>query len=60
MTGEKIREIRRKLFMTQREFSEKIGVHCKVVSDWERNNETPSLRNQKKIFDLCKENGIEI
>ena len=27
MTGEKIREIRRKLFMTQKEFSEKIGVH---------------------------------
>lgn len=60
MTAERIREIRRKLFMTQKEFARVLGVHWISVSDWERNNETPSLKNQKKIFELCKENNIKI
>lgn len=60
MTAEKIKEIRLKLFMTQKEFADKLGVHYMVVSNWERNKEIPHLRNQKKIFELCKENGIEV
>lgn len=55
MTGEQIKEIRIKLFMTQREFSETIGVHHITVSDWENGKVKPSLRHQKKINELAKE-----
>lgn len=54
MTGEKIREIRISLFMTQREFAKELGVHYVTVSDWENGKVVPSLRHQKKINELAK------
>lgn len=54
MTGEKIREIRISLFMTQREFAKELGVHYVAVSDWENGKVVPSLRHQKKINELAK------
>ena len=45
--------------MTQTEFGKLLGVSEQTVRLWELNKKVPHLRNQKKIFDLCKENGIE-
>lgn len=60
MKGNSIKQVRTQLFMTQLEFAKVIGVHTIVVSQWERGIRNPSLRHQKAIIDLCKENGIKI
>lgn len=60
MNGIKIRELRHKLFMTQAEFGKLLDVSEQTIRLWELNKKVPHLRNQKKIFELCKENGINI
>lgn len=60
MNGVKIKELRHKLFMTQAEFGKLLDVSEQTIRLWELNKKVPHLRNQKKIFDLCKENNIEI
>lgn len=59
MDGKKIKEIRYKLFMTQSKFGKAIGVSKNTVSDWENNVIGVSLRNQEKIYNLCKERNID-
>lgn len=60
MNGKKLREIRKKLFMTQDDLAKVLGVHWGTISEWERDVRNIGLKNQKKIFDLCKENNIEV
>lgn len=60
MSGVKIRELRHKLFMTQAEFAKLMGVTEQTIRFWESDKKIPHLRNQKKIFDLCKGNNIEV
>ena len=59
MTGKKIKEIRVAMLMTQREFADALGVHPITLSDWEIGDRVPSLRNQRKIVELCKKNNID-
>lgn len=59
MNGEKIKQLRVKLYMTQREFAKEIGVHWVTVCQWEKEEKRPSLRNQKKMVELATKNGIE-
>lgn len=59
MTKEQVKKIRQKLFMTQVRFGDTIGVSQKTVSDWENGIVGVSLRNQEKIFNLCKEKNIK-
>ena len=60
MSGIKIKELRHNLFMTQAEFAKLMGVTEQTIRFWESDKKIPHLRNQKKIFELCKENGIEV
>lgn len=60
MTSERIKYIRIKLFMTQELFAKELKVHVATVKSWEQDISIPSLKNQKKIFELCKENNIEV
>lgn len=60
MNGTKIKELRHKLYMTQTEFGELVGVSQQTVRLWETNKKIPHLRNQKKIAELCKENNVEL
>lgn len=55
-----IREIRRKLLLTQTEFAEAIGMSMSSVQKWEENGQRPSLNTQRKIIYLCKKNGINV
>lgn len=60
MTSERIKYIRIKLFMTQELFAKELKVHVATVKSWEQDISIPSLKNQKKIFELCKKYGINI
>lgn len=47
-----IREIRRKLLLTQTEFAEAIGMSLGAVQKWEEQGTMPSLKAQRKIAQL--------
>lgn len=47
-----IREIRRKLFLTQTEFAKALGMSLGAVQKWEEQGTTPSLKSQRKILKL--------
>ena len=59
MTREQVKKIRTNLFMTQEKFAKEINVSQKTVSGWENGVVGISLRNQEKIFNLCKEKNIK-
>ena len=54
-----IREIRRKLLLTQTEFAKAIEMSLSAVQTWEEKGMMPSLKAQRKILELCKKNGIK-
>lgn len=59
MTAEQVRKIRKKLFLTQAEFAKILGVNKNTVCNWETNDFSPSIKMQKKIYQICQENNIE-
>ena len=52
--GDKLRNHRKKLCMTQEEVAEKIGVSAQAVSKWEAGDCLPDLFNLKAVSDLYK------
>ena len=52
--GDKLRNHRKKLGMTQEEVAEKIGVSAQAVSKWEAGDCLPDLFNLKAVSDLYK------
>lgn len=54
------KKIRLQAMMTLEEFSKALGLSITSVSKWERGLMRPSLSNQRKIVEFCKERGIEI
>lgn len=55
-----IKEIRKKLYLTQKSFAEQIGISLGAVSSWEQGKRNPNLTQQRKIAELCKKNKIKI
>ena len=49
--GERIKERRKQLMMTQKELGDKIQVTQKQISKYERNESIPSLNQIEKIAD---------
>ena len=52
--------IRIKAMLSQKEFAKEIGVSITTISKWELGKCKPSFRQQRKIVDFCKTNGIEV
>ena len=48
-TGEKIKELRKKFELTQKQLAEKIHVSSQVISNWERGYSTPDSEDVKKL-----------
>lgn len=55
-----IKTIREKLFLTQTEFAEMLGVSLTTVCRWENKVFEPTMKVKKKIAQICKENSIYI
>lgn len=61
-TGQNIRDIRKSLNLTQKEFGEKIGVSRSCVEKWEVKNYEPdfkTLRKMKEVFGISYEEIID-
>lgn len=49
--GERIKEARKGVGMTQKELAEKLGVHQKDICRWETGERAPSIQ---KLTELCR------
>lgn len=54
------KSIRTKAYLTQERFAKAIGVKIGTVQSWEQGKRNPSLTQQGKIVEFCKNNNIEI
>lgn len=55
-----IKAIRYKAYLTQKKFAKVLGVHENTVRCWEKGTRNPSLTQQGKIVNFCKENNIKV
>ena len=56
----KVKEIRQKVMLTQKEFANVLNISLAVVQNWEQGKNEPSLRYKRKLVEFCKANGIEV
>lgn len=54
------KRIREKLFLTQTEFAEMLGVSLTTVCRWENNVFEPTMKAKRKIAQICRENNIDL
>ena len=54
------KKIRQGLYMSQKEFAQAVGVSSTTVVKWETHKASPSLRHQKKVIELAKENQVAV
>lgn len=50
--GKKIKAIRKKRGLTQKQLAELLGVKQQNISDWERGERSPSVKNLKKLSEI--------
>jgi DNA-binding helix-turn-helix protein len=53
-----IKRIRQRLFLTQKEFADIIGVAFSTVNRWESGRSKPNLKAMKSINTFCLDNNI--
>ena len=57
MTGIEIKELRKKLKMTQQQLANKLGVHRVTVAEWEAGRKRPSNLAKRQLNRLEVTNG---
>lgn len=57
--SEKVKTVRARLMLTQKELAERIGVSFATVNRWESKGMEPQFLSRKKFDAFCKENRIE-
>ena len=53
-----VKELRKKLLVSQMELAEMLGVSFATVNRWERGRYEPSYQAKRKLRELFKKNGI--
>jgi transcriptional regulator with XRE-family HTH domain len=56
--GEKVKEARKILGLSQEKFAAKMGVSFSTINRWEKGSFNPSYLAQAQFDTFCKENGI--
>ncbi|HIU70230.1 MAG TPA: helix-turn-helix transcriptional regulator [Candidatus Enterosoma merdigallinarum] len=54
-----IKELRKKMLVSQQELGELLGTSRVTVARWETGVYSPSYPMKRKLRDLCKENGVK-
>ena len=55
-----IKELRKKLILTQTEFAELLGVSFQSINRWEKGKHEPTIKIRRKIVEICKANNIDM
>lgn len=58
--SEFIRDVRKKLSLTQQQLASALNVNFSTINRWENEKVIPSNLAQKTFFDFCQDNFIEI
>ncbi|MDY0140091.1 MAG: helix-turn-helix transcriptional regulator [Candidatus Izemoplasmatales bacterium] len=53
-----VKEIRKKLIITQEELAVILGVSFASINRWETGKHEPTTKIKRKIVELCKQNNI--
>ena len=56
--GEKVKQVRYELCMTQEDMARKLGVSFATVNRWENNRTIPSPMAVKCFLDFCNQNNV--
>lgn len=56
--ADKVKEVRKKLNLSQEKLAARLGVSFSTVNRWEKGHSYPSYMAQSHFESLCKENGI--
>ncbi len=54
-----VKKLRDKLIISQEELTKLLEVSFAMINRWENGNTEPTIKAKRKLFELCKENGIE-
>ena len=57
--GDKVKQVRYELCMTQEDMARKLGVSFATVNRWENNRTEPSHMAVKCFLDFCAQNKIK-
>jgi DNA-binding XRE family transcriptional regulator/tRNA1(Val) A37 N6-methylase TrmN6 len=52
-------KLRERLVLSQTELAEELDVSYQTVNRWENGHHQPSIKEKRKILDLCEKNGIK-
>ena len=52
------KKIRKRLLLNQTEFAKLLNISLQTVSNWETGTTNISIKNKRKIIELCKKKGI--
>ena len=55
-----ILEIRNRLNVSQEDMADMIGISFATVNRWENGHSTPNKAAQLRLYDICKERGIDL
>lgn len=55
-----VKEIRKKLIITQVELAELLGVSFSSINRWETGKHEPTTKIKRKIVEICKANNIDL
>jgi DNA-binding XRE family transcriptional regulator len=58
LAAEEIRDLRKRLAMTQRTFAAALGVSVHTVQQWEQDRQWPSIENERKIKILSEPSNL--
>jgi putative transcriptional regulator len=55
-----VKEIRKKLIITQEELAVILGVSFASINRWENGKHEPTIKIRRKIVEICKANNIDM
>ncbi len=58
--AKKVKELRNKMFITQMELGEMIGISFSTVNRWEMGMHEPTMKMKRRLNELFKENKINL
>ena len=57
---DKVKYVRKKLYLSQQMMAQELGVAFATVDRWESGRCHPNYKAQKAFAEFCKANGIEV
>ena len=57
---ELVKKLRDKLIISQEELAKLLEVSFATINRWEKGHTEPTIKTKRNLFELCKENGIEV